>query len=374
MAHARAVDELLTIGEFSDRCGLSPKVLRTYAADGLLMPAAVDRVTGYRYYAPSQLDVAGTIALLRRAGTPLRDIASFLAGPTAARLDEWERDLDAEVAARRQALADVRRSVSGATAPHDPAPEPDGGGSWPNLTAASASAAGRARARNQDALLLDDALFAVADGMGERGEVASLLAVEVLAARFAADRSPAGLAEACRAANRAIWRRAYQDAEVTMGSTVTAVAAVRAGAGGLALAVASIGDSRAYLSRGGVTCRLTQDHSLVAGLVRAGTLTEDEARAHPQRFLLTRALGTGRDVAASLVQVEHQPGDRLLLCTDGLFSELSEDEIGAVLTSAARLGDAADELVRLASGRGGDDDVSVIVIDASTSPDREPAA
>src|ERR1700735_2473490 len=111
MAHARSVDELRTIGEFSLRCGLSPKVLRTYAADGLLTPAAVDRVSGYRYYAPSQVRAASTIALLRRAGTPLRDIGSFLARPAAARLDQldaWERGLDAEVAVRRRALRAVR--------------------------------------------------------------------------------------------------------------------------------------------------------------------------------------------------------------------------------------------------------------------------
>jgi protein phosphatase len=127
MAHARSVDELLTIGEFSQRCGLSPKVLRTYAAGGLLNPAAVDRVSGYRYYAPAQVRAASTIALLRRAGTPLRDIASFLARPAAARLDQldaWERELDAEltVASIGDSRAYLRRDGS-APPPHS-GPQP----------------------------------------------------------------------------------------------------------------------------------------------------------------------------------------------------------------------------------------------------------
>ena len=260
-------------------------------------------------------------------------------------------------------------------------------------------------------MLLGDALFAVADGMGEHGDVASLLAVEVLDARFAADPTLAGLAAACRAANAAVWRRADQEAEATTGSTVTALAVLGPGGGtlrvddsqriqrkivrhdggpagaapsdhgatagppqpGQALAVASIGDSRAYLRRDGVLRRLTQDHSLVAELVRAGALTEDEARTHPQRSLLTRALGTGPDVEPSLARVDHQPGDRLLLCTDGLFGALDSGEIDAVLAAADRPGEAADELVRLARDRG-EDDVSVIVIDAGAGPRGEPRA
>jgi protein phosphatase len=137
--------------------------------------------------------------------------------------------------------------------------------------------------------------------------------------------------------------------------------------------VASIGDSRAYLRRDGVLRRLTQDHSLVAELVRAGALSEDEARTHPQRSLLTRALGTGPDVEPSLTWVDHQPGDRLLLCTDGLFGALDSGEIDATLAAADRPGEAADELVRLARDRG-EDDVSVIVVDAGAAPGGEPRA
>jgi protein phosphatase len=368
------VDELLTIGEFSQRCGLSPKVLRSYAADGLLIPAAVDRVSGYRYYAPAQVRAASTIARLRRAGTPLRDIASFLAGPVAARLDQldvWERELDAELTVHRQALREVRAAMTGAPRDGaDAAPESAPGRGLADspagrFTAASATAAGPGRAGNQDAVLLGEALFAVADGMGQHGDVASLLAVEVLDARFAADPTMAGLAAACRAANAAVWRRADQEAEATTGSTVTALAVLGPGQPGLA--VASIGDSRAYLRRDGVLRRLTQDHSLVAELVRAGTLTEDEARTHPQRSLLTRALGTGPDVEPRLARVDHEPGDRLLLCTDGLFSALDSREIDAALAAAGRPGGAADELVRLARRRG-EDDVSVIVIDAGAEP------
>ncbi|HEX3923769.1 MAG TPA: MerR family transcriptional regulator [Streptosporangiaceae bacterium] len=423
------MDDLLTIGEFSLRCGLSPKVLRTYAADGLLTPAAVDRVSGYRYYAPSQVRAASTIALLRRAGTPLRDIASFLARPAAARLDQlaaWQRDLDAELTVRRQALREVRASMTGVLPSAGAGGAGGAGGADESaapgrelanspacrFTAASATAAGRGRARNQDAVLLGDALFAVADGMGEHGDIASLLAVEILEAGFAADPTMAGLAAACRAASAAVWRRADQEAEATTGSTVTALAVLGAGgatprvddsqrierkivhhdggpagaapsdhgatagppgSGRPALAVASVGDSRAYLRRDGVLRRLTQDHSLVAGLVRAGVLTEAEARTHPQRSLLTRALGTGPDVEPGLARVDHEPGDRLLLCTDGVFGALDSGEIDAALAAADRPGEAADELVRLARDRG-EDDVSVIVIDVGAGPGGEPRA
>ena len=104
---AGPVDELLGIGEFSKRCGLSPKVLRTYAANGLLTPAAVDRASGYRYYAPGQIDDAQVIGLLRRAGVALVEIAAFLRQPTRARLQAWDERLSDEVRVRREALAEV---------------------------------------------------------------------------------------------------------------------------------------------------------------------------------------------------------------------------------------------------------------------------
>ncbi len=106
----------MTIGEFSSRCGLSPKVLRSYAEVGVLVPAAVDSESGYRYYEPGQLEQAETVRLLRRAGVSLADIGRFLGAPSAAALEGWERSLRAETLSRRQALAEVRcRLVPGPT-------------------------------------------------------------------------------------------------------------------------------------------------------------------------------------------------------------------------------------------------------------------
>lgn len=362
--------ELLTIGEFSDRCGLSPKMLRTYAASGLLIPVAVDPGSGYRLYAASQVRQARIIGLLRRAGTPLRDITSFLASPEAARLDQWEQDLSAEVADRRKALEEVRAHFAPAPGAGSlPGPGPDQEGTQMiKLTAGTASTTGTGRRENQDAVLAEDRLFAVADGMGEGGRVASVLAVEVLQAGFAHDQSSTGLVQACRSANRGVWRRAGDDDELTMGTTLTGAGLVPAD-DGAGLAIVHVGDTRAYLLRRGGLRRLTEDHTMVADLVRAGELTGAAARAHPQRSLLTRALGTGPDVEPDLVLVRPEPGDRLLLCSDGLFNVLDDDEITAALIATSGAAAAATGLAEMAARRGGRDDMSAVVIDAGRGPD-----
>jgi protein phosphatase len=359
------MDGLLSIGEFSPRCGLSPKVLRTYAAAGLLSPAAVDRTTGYRYYAMAQLNEAKTIAALRRAGVSLRDIASLIGNPTTALLDQWERDLDIDVRTRRQAPRDAREQMGFATTAESTptTTEKDSGGKkMIHLTAESVTDIGQVRGSNEDAVLVGDTLFAVADGMGGKGDIASLLALQTLEESFFSNRTAEGLRQACREANRAVWGRSEEETERTMGTTLTAVGVIASGEDE-ALAVVSVGDSRAYLVQHGVARRVTEDHSLVGDLVRAGELTEEEARVHPDRSILTRALGVGSDVEPDLVHVSYEPGDRLLLCTDGLFNELEEHEIGTALSGASGPAHVAAELVRLANSRGGHDNVSVVVID-----------
>jgi protein phosphatase len=186
------VDELLAIGEFSARSGLSAKVLRSYAAAGLLVPAAVDPWTGYRYYAPGQLPEAGLILLLRQAGVPLSEIAAFLRDPGPGQLQRWERALDLEVASRRRALAEARGQLGLlAAATSNPAAQ-DGGKPMTMMAPGSATDRGEARATNQDALLVSPPLFAVADGMGAPpgGEIASRLALDTLKVRFAAPTAP----------------------------------------------------------------------------------------------------------------------------------------------------------------------------------------
>ena len=299
--------ELLAIGEFSARSGLSAKVLRSYAAAGLLVPAAVDPWTGYRYYAPGQLPEAGLILLLRRAGIPLSEIATFLRDPGPGQLQRWERALDQEVAGRRRALAEARGQLGLlATASHNPAGQ-DGGTPVSTMAPGSATDRGEARPTNQDALLVSPPLFAVADGLGTPpgGEIASQLALDTLKARFTAPYEAEALADAAREASRAVWERA--DAEPAlegMGTTLTAVAVLGAAEQSAAeqsqLAVVNVGDSRAYLFQDGRLRQLTHDHSVVQDLIDSGQRAPEQGRTHPQRSLLTRALGVAPVVALDL--------------------------------------------------------------------------
>ena len=361
------MDELLAIGEFSARSGLSAKVLRSHAAAGLLVPAAVDPWTGYRYYAPGQLPEAGLILLLRQAGVPLSEIAAFLRDPGPDQLQRWERALDLEVASRRRALAEARGQLGLlATATSNPAAQ-DGGKPMTVMAPGSATDRGEARATNQDALLVSPPLFAVADGMGAPpgGEIASRLALDTLKVRFAAPYGAEALAEAAREASRAVWERA--DAEPAlegMGTTLTAVA-VLGGAEQAQLAVVSVGDSRAYLFRDGQLSQLTHDHSVVQELIDSGQLAPDQWRTHPERSLLTRALGVAPVVDLDLSRPALVGGARLLLCTDGLTAQAEETEIAGVLSAFAGPDRAAVELVRLANRNGGADNTAVVVVDIS---------
>jgi PPM family protein phosphatase len=358
------VDELLAIGEFSARSGLSAKVLRSYAAAGLLVPAAVDSWSGYRYYAPSQLAEARLILLLRQADVPLSEIAAFLHDPSPGRLRRWEQELDLEVASRRRALGEAR-ALLGQLATIAISPAGQNGGKYMNVTSGSAVDRGKARPANQDALLVSPLLFAVADGLGEapRGEVASHLALDTLTARFTAPPSAEALADAAREAARAIWQRA--DAEPSlegMGTTLTAVT-VLDGAEQTRLAVANVGDSRAYLFRDGQLSQLTRDHSVVQGLIDAGEVPAGQWRAHPKRALLTRALGMAPTVDPDISLPALAGSARVLLCTDGLTAQADDTQIAAVLSAVTDPEQAAAELVQLADRHGGDDDTAVIVID-----------
>lgn len=224
---------------------------------------------------------------------------------------------------------------------------------------------GNVRAANQDQFLTEGVLVAVADGMGGRNrrEVASRLAVETLKEVFAADRTAEGLVDAVRAANRAVWERAEADPDLQgMGTTIAAAARVTDG-GEERLAIVNVGDSRVYLLRQGQFSRLSSDHSLVADLVRAGELSEADARIHPERHVLTSVLGVGPDIEPHVASTGLTRGDRLLLCSDGLFNELSDEEISTTLDAIAEPNAAADQLVRLAKDHGGSDNITVVVVD-----------
>lgn len=239
------------------------------------------------------------------------------------------------------------------------------------LLAGGATDRGRVREGNEDGYLLEPRLrlFAVADGMGGHrgGEVASATALETLRSHLRA--GGGDLLDAVRRANRAVLERAATDTALTgMGTTLTAALGTDEG-----VTLAHVGDSRAYLLRAGVLRRLTTDHSLVGELVREGRITEAEATMHPYRSVVTRALGVDDALEVDIVPVPLEPGDRVLLCSDGLTSMLPDTTIAEVLAAEADPTRAANRLVDLANEAGGEDNITVVVIDAGDDPIGLPA-
>jgi protein phosphatase len=218
---------------------------------------------------------------------------------------------------------------------------------------------GRVRAHNEDRYLAAPPLLAVADGMGgaQAGEVAAGVAVEHLEG-LGPEPSPDALRAAIVEANEAIRRMAAEDPErAGMGTTVTAALL---GDGGR-LELMHVGDSRAYLLRAGELRQLTEDHSVVAELVRRGSIAPEEAEVHPQRNVITRALGAEDGVEVDRTEVSLEPGDVIVLCTDGLCGYVSDEVIRRRLTESATLEDAAAALVEDANAAGGVDNVTVIL-------------
>lgn len=220
---------------------------------------------------------------------------------------------------------------------------------------------GRVRRRNEDSFVLDPPLFAVADGMGgaQAGEVASRLTAAAFREYHEADGLPPEerLPAIIQEANRRIYDRARSDSDVSgMGTTVTAALLT-----GGRVTLGHVGDSRAYRIRTGELEQLTEDHSLVGDLMRSGRLTPEEAEAHPQRSVITRALGTDPEVDVDTLTVEAAPGDLFLLCSDGLTTMVAEDDIVGVIAAAPTLDDAARTLVKAANTGGGEDNVTVVL-------------
>ncbi len=243
---------------------------------------------------------------------------------------------------------------------------------------------GKKRANNEDAYLVDDrlGLFAVADGIGghEGGEIASRLIVETLRElapdilsghdstppySVSRDVEPraAALRYALTLANAKIFQTTVSRPSLTgMGSTATVLHLWRGRA-----FVAHIGDSRAYLLRAGKMCQITDDHSLVAEQVRAGTLTPRQAQTSSYRHVITRAVGIDREIVVDQATLAVEEGDVLLLCTDGLTEMVTDDKIASTLS--AFLPDGATEaLIRLANGQGGVDNITVVVVKIEETP------
>ncbi|MBA3431686.1 MAG: Stp1/IreP family PP2C-type Ser/Thr phosphatase [Actinobacteria bacterium] len=222
---------------------------------------------------------------------------------------------------------------------------------------------GRVRDGNEDSVVVEESLYAVADGMGGHlgGEVASQTAAGIIHDHAEAEASfdRERLVAILREANNAIRKRARTDTALEgMGTTCTLLFL-----DGRKVLIAHVGDSRAYLFRNGELELLTEDHTLVERMVREGRLSPEEAERHPQRNIITRGLGVDDNVEIDTKVIELQDRDRLLLCSDGLTSMLDRRSIGEALKDETDPQEAADRLVALANEAGGEDNITVVVLD-----------
>ncbi|XVV17406.1 MerR family transcriptional regulator [Actinoplanes sp. CA-131856] len=369
---------LLTIGGFARQAGLTAKALRLYDETGLLRPAAVDAETGYRFYEPGQLERARLIAELRRIGMPLAEIAEVCAlepAAAAAAVEAFWRRVAADTAARARLTSLLVADLTGR----------DTTMSEIDFRFAAGLDAGAGRDTNEDLSYAGPHVLAVADGT--RGPGGAQAAAAAVGAVKALEPSSAGadlltlLAGAVTEADRAI-RRLAEDGNDREGEggdggengggngresgggqarpVTTLTALVRRGT---RLALVHVGDSRAYLLRNGELTQLTQDHTWVRSQVDQGRLTPAEAAAHPQRALLARALGWGAEGEVDLALRTALPGDRYLLCSDGLSAVAAAGDIGATLAAAGDPEQAVTGLIALAHQAGAPDNIAVAVAD-----------
>ena len=226
---------------------------------------------------------------------------------------------------------------------------------------------GRQRRANEDALFSRSPLFAVADGMGgaKAGEIASRTAIDVIGLGVEDGITRSRIVELVRRANRAVHDAQVRDEELSgMGTTVTV-----AHVGEEVLTVAHVGDSRAYLMRGGGLRRLTEDHSLVEEMRRSGKLTAEEAANHPQRSIITRALGPDSTVEVDVREFKLERGDIVLLCSDGLTSMIPEGRIGEIIAGNLKLDTTGRALIAAANAAGGRDNITVVLLRVGDTDD-----
>ncbi|OEV28709.1 hypothetical protein AN219_20205 [Streptomyces nanshensis] len=356
---------LLTIGAFARASRLSPKALRLYDELGLLTPARVDPETGYRLYAPGQLEHARLVAWLRRLGMPLARIRELdgLDGPAAAReIRAWWAHFENDVATRRDMAAFLIDHLSrkDATMPHNDRPLA--------IRYAALTDAGLVREGNQDAAYAGSRLLAVADGFGGSGGPAGAAAVDTLKQLEEGDLPAADLLnvldDTIARADSAVGDVVASSADGSeAGTTLTAMLWT-----GSQLALVHIGDTRAYLLRDGGFFQITHDHTLVRSMVDEGRISEEEAASHPKRALLMRALMGRRDDRPDVRLQNVLAGDRYLLCSDGLTSVVPEEQVRGVVAGTAGPEETARELVGLAHRSGGPDNVSCVVADVVEEP------
>jgi serine/threonine protein phosphatase PrpC len=240
------------------------------------------------------------------------------------------------------------------------------------IVSAVATDVGRSREVNEDAYLSRDPLFVVADGMGGHvaGDVASATAIQTIEHGWDGSSDPAALTGMIKNANLSVYEKAESDPELRgMGTTCTAILLDA----GMAH-VAHVGDSRAYLFRDGQLTQVTEDHTVVGRMEREGKLTKEEAARHPHRNVITRALGIDSDVEVDAWEFELTEGDRLLICSDGLNGMLEDSNIRQILAEEQDPNTAVRRLVDEANAAGGEDNITVILLDAVPDDHQVPAA
>ena len=238
------------------------------------------------------------------------------------------------------------------------------------MTGVAVTHPGQIRKTNQDRALFSPNVGAVADGMGghQGGEQAAAITIDIMSGLTGA-LSRERLVDTVRAANQAVFDESERPELRGMGTTIVAAALHTDEA---RITMVNVGDSRGYRLRGGELEQITVDHSLVEELVRQGRITEEDALTHPQRNIVTRALGLGNEIEIDVFDLDARHGDRVLLCSDGLFNEVEVEVIAEQLRTIAELDRAADVLVELACEGGGRDNISVVLLDIVD--DDDPAA
>lgn len=225
---------------------------------------------------------------------------------------------------------------------------------------------GLVRETNQDAIYVDDTLALVADGMGGHaaGEVASAVTTEVVRDGFQQNPTIEGLFRAIQSANQAVLCDARENPErFGMGTTVIAVGLTRDSDGACSPTLFNVGDSRAYQLRDGALRQLSDDHSVAEEWVRMGRLTAEEALVHPRRHQLTRAVGVQDDLDVDVMSLHALPGDRVLLCSDGLTNELSPETLANLASIDTSLEESVEQLITAAKLAGGRDNISVVLLE-----------
>jgi len=340
---------VMTIGDFARASGLTPKALRLYDELGLLRPASVDEVNGYRYYDPDQLDRARLVARLRLVGMSLdriRTVADLPFSARSAELLSYWRQVEADHASRRDQVAVLVEQSRGKESGMlmDQVAHP---------TVASRIGVGQ-RDHQLDAIAIGTRLFAVADGFGAEPSPAA----DVLDAIRAYD-DLHGFVDPLTLLDEAVTRAAATLAgRPDSGCTLTALIL-----GDGQAAVAHVGDSRLFLVREGKLQRLTRDHTFVQSLVDEGRLTPEEARAHEDRALLNRAIARGTPPAPDISVHHIRPGDRFVLTTDGVHGVLPAALVADLLTQPADAEQVAASVESAVVDADAPDNYGVVVID-----------